>query len=192
MTSAINLRADALRGTPTQSENLSTVFTSEMAMVSLADQLIPGLGRSSGFYVFWLLCLLYHFVLWLRYQLNPSLFPGLFFEFQFFQPTRHFMRDENNNGSARCFGSREELVSILERGNASDLPDTPRHRSVRRMSSPAVMLSSSKPSSARAQGIPWCNSAIDLLFDFVKCSKMNYVEDGEPEDVAFCSLIQER
>ena len=74
----------------------------------------------------------------------------------------------------------------------SDLPDTPRHRSVRRRSSPAVMQNSRSPSSTRDQGIPWCNSAIDLLYEFVKCPRITYMEDWDPEDVIHFSSVQER
>ena len=81
---------------------------------------------------------------------------------------------------------------MIGRNAVSDQPDTPRHRSVRRRSSPAVMQSSKSPSSARDQGIPWCNSAVDLLYEFVKCPRITYMEDWDPEDVIHFSSVQDR
>ncbi|XP_065057001.1 ankyrin repeat and BTB/POZ domain-containing protein 3-like [Rhopilema esculentum] len=105
----------------------------------------------------------------------------------FFQPVRSFVREDNKTCNTKCFASREEVASIIEKASVFDLPDTPRHRSVRRRSSPAILHSTKKTS----DGIPWTNSAIDTLFEFTKCPRKRFPEDGETDDISQSSPVLE-
>ena len=101
------------------------------------------------------------------------------------------MRDDTSSGSVTCFNSRNELASIIERSSAVEIPDTPRHRSVRRKSSPAVMQSASRVTMSSGPGIPWNSSAVDVLFEYTKCCRIRFAEDGDPEDSSKISTLQE-
>ena len=52
--------------------------------------------------------------------------------------------------------------------------------------------SPSRGSLANNPGLAWTNSAIDLLYEFTKCSKLQFDEDGDSDDIRKSSSFSER